>query len=105
MGTYEKHLWDRILPTLQTLSELLKTEALSTYAEANTLAKQQRQTVKHTTGTASKSLLTSIALRRHAWLRAANILDDTKIEDLPFDAAGLFNSKTDDIMEFVRLVV
>ena len=49
-------------------------------------------------------MLTAIALRWYAWIRAANVLDDTKakIEDLPFDAIGLFNSKTDDIMENIH---
>ena len=100
MGAYQKHLWDKILPMLQTLPDPSKTDTLNVSEEAYTLTRQQKFAAKHKADTASKS----ITVRRHAWLRMANILDDTKIkiEDLPFDAIGLFNSKTDEIVENIH---
>ena len=63
MGAYEKHLWDKILRTLQAMPDPLKTEDLNIYTETNTLAKQQRVAAKHTADTASKAMLTSIVVR------------------------------------------
>ena len=103
MGTYQRQLWDKILLTLQVAPEAIRSKILNTYTEASTLAKQQRIATRHT---ADAAMSTSIALRRHVWLCSSNILDDTKtqIEDLPFDATSLFNSKTDELMENIHKI-
>ena len=46
-------------------------------------------------------MATAVALRRHARLHSAHIADDSCmcIEDLPFDAFGLFDNKTDEILD------
>ena len=76
-----------------------KSEALNIYAEATTLAKQQRIASCYTADAASKVMATYIALRHHAWLRSAGISRyRSRIEDLPFDSTGLFNDKTDEVM-------
>ena len=48
----------------------------------------------------SKAMTSAIALKRHAW-HSAGIIDDAQshTEDLPFDGVGLFNEKTDEVME------
>lgn len=64
------------------------------------LAKQQCIAACHVIDAASKQQNTSIVLHRHAWLQSATIPEDARmhIEDLPFDGVGLFNGKTDDIL-------
>ena len=61
------------------------------HTEATRLAKEQRLASCHTS---------SIALRRHAWLRSSGITEDARscIEELPFNGSGLFNEKTDELM-------
>nr|XP_020642114.1 polypeptide N-acetylgalactosaminyltransferase 2 [Pogona vitticeps] len=104
MGAYQKYLWDRIVLVLQSPPDPAKAEALNVYEEANSLTRQQRFAAKHRADFASKSMLTAIAVRCHAWLRTANILEETKtkIEELPLDAVGLFNSKTDETMDNIH---
>ena len=99
MRAYHGQLWYKILPVLQ--AEEVRTAALNTHLEATTLAKQQRLASHHTADTASKSLASAIALRRHAWLWSARINDNARarIEDLSFDGVGLFNEKADKVME------
>ena len=74
---------------------------LNTYEEAQTVSKHQRIATRHSVEAAARILVTAVTLRRHAWLHAANILDDvkTKVEDLPFDVSGLFIEKTDGHLE------
>lgn len=88
------------MPRLQSLPDNVRLHTASLHQEAMSLAKQQRITAKHTTNAAAKQLSTAIALCRHAWLRSATLPEDarTYIEDLPFDGLGLFDPKTDDIL-------
>nr|XP_020644694.1 voltage-dependent calcium channel subunit alpha-2/delta-4 [Pogona vitticeps] len=100
MGAYHR-LWNKILPILQTTPEDVRTAALNIHLEAITLAKQQHLAAHHIADAASKSLVSSITLRQHAWVRSSRIMNDARtcIEELPFDGAGLFNEKTDYVME------
>ena len=104
MGAYQKHLWDKIAPVLQSLPDPARAEALKVYEKANTLTRKQRFAAKHTADVASTSRLTAIAVRRHTWLRTANVLEDTitEVEEPPFDAAGLFNSEADETMDNIH---
>ncbi|XP_072857659.2 uncharacterized protein LOC140707569 [Pogona vitticeps] len=101
LGAYQKQLWLRILPGLHMLPEDARQAFLYTYEEAQTVSKHQRIATRHSVEAAARILVTAVTLRRHAWLRAANILDDvkTKVEDLPFDSSGLFSEKTDTHLE------
>ena len=99
MDAYHRQLWNKVLPTLQAAPE--DSRALNINLEASTLAKQQRIAVRHSADAASKAMATAVALRHHAWLRSDGITDDTRsrIEDLPFDGAGLLSEKTNEVMD------
>ena len=101
MGAYQKQLWTRVLPALEAAPEDSRALFLSAYSEALTVAKHQRLASRHSTDVASKSMTSAIGLWRHARLRSSGITEDAQshIEDLPFDATGLFNEKTNDKME------
>ncbi|XP_078246160.1 uncharacterized protein LOC144588055 [Pogona vitticeps] len=101
LGAYQKQLWLKLLPGLQLLPDDVRQGYLNTFEEAQTVSKHQRIATRHSVEAAARILVSSVTLRRHAWLRSANILDDvkSKIEDLPFDASGLFNEKTDSHLE------
>ncbi|XP_078242543.1 uncharacterized protein LOC144587068 [Pogona vitticeps] len=74
---------------------------LDTHAEALTVSKYQRLAAHHVAEATSKNFASLITLRRHAWLRSANIVEDikTRVENLPFDATGLFSQNTDENLE------
>ena len=48
MGAYNRQLWNKILPILQTAPEEVRTSAFNTHLEATTLAKQQPLAARHT---------------------------------------------------------
>ncbi|XP_078235549.1 uncharacterized protein LOC144584086 [Pogona vitticeps] len=98
MGAYQKQLWARVLPALQVAPEDIRQVCLDAYAEAQTVSKHQRLASRHVADANARNLASIITLRRHAWLRSANIMDDIKarIKNLAFDATGLFSEKTDE---------
>ena len=100
MGAYHRRLWSQALPSLQSAS-YYKTRGLAYHQEAMALARQKRITARHIIDSSARQLVAAIALRRYAWLKSAQIPDDIRmqIEDLPFNGSGLFNDKTDDILE------
>ncbi|XP_044306859.1 uncharacterized protein LOC123033954 [Varanus komodoensis] len=65
--------------------------------EAMQVTVQQLSTARHHVDSDSRLLVGAISLRRHAWLRNCNFLDEMKrrIEEMPFDGSGLFNAKAD----------
>lgn len=87
---------------LPSLSEDKRVQALTIQKEAH-LATHQLYSVRHSTDWAAKNLSAAVALRRHAWLKSTGIQDyfKAKIEDLPFDREGIFNGKTDDMLQKV----
>lgn len=99
MGAYHRHLWDKIFPFFTSLSDE-RARVTSCHQEAMSLACQEHFAAKHVAA-ASKHLAAAISHCRHAWLRSANIADNAqaRIEDLPFDSAGLFDAKTNDILK------
>ncbi|XP_078232770.1 uncharacterized protein LOC144583211 [Pogona vitticeps] len=101
LGAYQKQLWVKILSALHMLPADARQAFLNTYEEAQTVSKHQRIATRHSVEAAARILVTAVNLRRHAWLRAANILEDVKakVEDLPFDSSGLFSEKTDNHLE------
>ncbi|XP_078245250.1 uncharacterized protein LOC144587803 [Pogona vitticeps] len=104
LGAYQKQLWLKIMPALKLLPDEVKQGYMNTYEEAQTVSKHQRIATRHSVEAAARILVSCVSLRRHAWLRSANILEDVKakVEDLPFDASGLFHSKTDSHLEDVH---
>ena len=92
LGAYQKQLWLRILPGLHLLLEEVCQTYLNTFEEAQIVSKHQWIVTRHSVEATARILVSTVNLRRHAWLRSANILDDVKakVEDLPFDASGLF---------------
>ncbi|XP_078233615.1 uncharacterized protein LOC144583550 [Pogona vitticeps] len=101
MGAYQKQLWSRVLPALQMAPDDIRQLCLDTHAEALTVSKYQRLAARHVAEATSKNFASLITLRRHAWLRSANIVEDikTRVENLPFDATGLFSQNTDENLE------
>lgn len=101
MGAYHRHLWNTVLPLFQALPNEVKTTATSLHKEAMSLSKQELIAARHLVDVSSRQATTAIALRRHAWLKATTLPEDakTRIEEMPFDGIGLFNTKTDDILK------
>ena len=101
MGAYQKQLWETVLPALQVAPEDIRQTCLNAHAEALTVSKHQRLASRHVADANARNLASIITLRRHAWLRSANIVEDIKarIKNLPFDATGLFNGSTDENLE------
>lgn len=99
-----RYLWNKIMPIIHSLPEELCLKCNSYHQDAMTLARQERVVVHHIFDAASKQIATSISLWRHAWLRSATIPDDvrSRIEDLPFDGIGLFDTKTDEILDSLQ---
>lgn len=101
MGTYQWHLWNKVLPLINIPPEEHHPKCSSCHQEAMTLAHQEHIAARHIVDAASKQIPTSIALCRHSWLRSVSIPDDVrnKTEDLPFDGNSLFDGKTDEILD------
>ena len=101
MGAYHRFLWNKALPSLQSAAGVYKARGLAFHQEAIALAHQDRIAARHVIKAASRHMVTAIALRRHAWLHSAHISDDShmRIEDLPFDGVGLFDTKMDEILD------
>ena len=101
MGAYHRFLWNKALLSLQSAQGEYKSRGLTFHQEAMAVVRQERIIARHVIEAASKHMATAIALRRYAWLCSARILDDSyiRIEDLPFDGVGLFNTRTNEILD------
>ncbi|XP_062834818.1 uncharacterized protein LOC134298444 [Anolis carolinensis] len=97
MGAYQQIIWEKAQPFFAKLSDEDRSVLTTLQQEADSLAHYQIQMAKHTGDTAGKMIAHTIAIRRHAWLRSSGLSSSSRqvIEDLPFDALGLFNSGTD----------
>lgn len=64
------------------------------------LSRQERIAARHVVDSSSRQLATSIVLRRHIWLCSTTLRDDLRlhIENMPFDGLGLFDVKTDTVL-------
>ena len=101
LGAYQKQLWLKILPGLRLIPEDVRQGFLNSYEEAQTVSKHQRLSTRHAAETAARVLMSAVTIKWHAWLRSTDILEDVKakVENLAFDASGLFNDKTDSHLE------
>lgn len=72
------------------LAKVLQTGAIR-------LSKQQINAGGHSMDVAACAMASAIVLRRHVWLRSTTLPNGTKqkVEDLPFEGATLFSSRTD----------
>lgn len=100
MGAYQRHLWNNILPLFSDVSEDSRKKAEDIHKEAMALSRQERIAARHVVDASARQATTSIALRRHAWLRSSSLPEDVRlhIEDMPFDGVGLFDVKTDVVL-------
>lgn len=101
MGVYHRYLWNKAHPLFQHLHGHLRDEGQALYAEAMRLSQQERIAARHVIVASSRQSMCAVALRRHAWLRAATLPDAARkqVENLPFEGTGLFHPKTDEIMK------
>ena len=101
LGAYHKQLWLKLLPGLKMIPEDTRQAFLNSYEEAQTVSKYERLSIRHAAEISARVLMSAISIRRHAWLRSADIMEDvkSKVESLAFDATGLFNEKTDSHLE------
>lgn len=83
MSAYQKHLWDKVLPRLQSLSETDRPIILDFHKESMLLAKQEMIATRHIVDASARQVAASVSLRRQAWLHSASISDDVRarIED------------------------
>lgn len=100
MGAYQRHLWNKILPLFSELPEDVRKKADDIHKEAMALSRQERIPARHVVDASARQASTSVALRRHAWLRSSTLPEDIRlhIEDMPFDGLGLFDVKTDAVL-------
>ena len=101
MGAYHHFLWNKALPSLQLAQGKYKSRGLAFHQEAMAIACQERITARRVVEAALKHMTTAVTLQRHAWLRSAHISDDScvRIEDLPLDGVGLFDTRTHEILD------
>ena len=101
MAAYQRLLWERVLSSLQEALDDVRPFLLNTFDEAVNVSTHQLLALRHSADIASKTMTSSILLRRHAWLRSSGINEDARarIEALPFDANGVFNATIDESME------
>ncbi|KAJ1150323.1 hypothetical protein NDU88_003117 [Pleurodeles waltl] len=73
----------------------------SLLSDARVAATQVIQTGLDTTDSIARAMGTSVASRRHVWLRTSGFSTDVQsmLLDLPFDGAKLFGSKADSSLE------
>ncbi|KAJ7303349.1 hypothetical protein JRQ81_012292, partial [Phrynocephalus forsythii] len=105
MEAYTRHILT--FPAfMDLLPEVHRLKAQASYSEVLSLIDHQMITYLHLTDAASKQLTTAIHLRRHAWLRTANITEDARnrIEDSPFDGEGLFATSTDASLDNIQKI-
>lgn len=88
-------------PYLRLIPEEARQWALQLCVDELAAAKHNITVARHSLETAAKTLITAVALRRHSWLRATSLTQDTRltIEDLPFDGVGLFHASTDSTLQ------
>ncbi|XP_062817203.1 nascent polypeptide-associated complex subunit alpha, muscle-specific form-like [Anolis carolinensis] len=96
-GAYQSYLWEKMAPYIDLLPMQDQALAKAFQQEACLLSEVQKELAKNVADASGKLLAGAISLRRHAWLRAANLSPSAKsvIEDLPLDEAGIFNPDTD----------
>nr|XP_016847451.1 PREDICTED: uncharacterized protein LOC107982586 [Anolis carolinensis] len=96
-GAYQTYLWEKMTQYLDLLPAQHQAMARAFQQEACLLSELQKDLAKNIADASGKLLAGAISLRRHAWLRAANLSPSAKsvIEDLPLDEAGIFNPDTD----------
>ncbi|XP_067320281.1 uncharacterized protein [Anolis sagrei] len=98
MSGYQKFLWEQILPYLDSLPPDSQRFPKALQEEAVVLARFQKDFAKHLAEAAGNLFAIATSIRRHAWLRAANLSEEGKAlaEDLPLHVDGLFNPETDE---------
>uniref|UniRef100_A0A803T9T3 NIDO domain-containing protein n=1 Tax=Anolis carolinensis TaxID=28377 RepID=A0A803T9T3_ANOCA len=98
MAAYQSFLWGKIGPYLDQLPFWDQRMARAFCQEGTTLSRFQKDLAKHSAEAAGKLFASSVAIRRHAWLRASTLSDEDKAiaEDLPMHDTGLFNPETND---------
>lgn len=71
--------------------------------EISLVSKKQIGSVLHAVSDTSRVLANSVAQRHHAWLASTSLQPDVclRVEDLPFNGGGLFNSATDETLSTV----
>ena len=101
MGAYQRFLWENISTFIESLPEDKKILAQTFQQESLSIAKQELLSTHHTV---DARMAISIALLRFSCLRIAGLAEDTRarIEDIPFDGAGLSYAETDDMLENVQ---
>ncbi|KAJ1135527.1 hypothetical protein NDU88_001966 [Pleurodeles waltl] len=71
------------------------------FLDAQAAAQQIIQSGLDTTDSIARAMGTSVAMRRHAWLRSSGFSSDVQstLMDLPFDGEKLFGDKADSALE------
>lgn len=97
MARFVYVILDDLTPFLQRLPEDLRAQALQLQSDGLAAIRQQLNTTKHILEALARTLSSSVAMRRFAWLRTTALPHDTRtlIEDLPYDGQGLFHADTD----------
>ncbi|XP_067325136.1 serine/arginine repetitive matrix protein 1-like [Anolis sagrei] len=97
LSGYQSFLWTKILPYIDALPAERQRFPKAIQAEAMILSRIQKDFAKHLAEMAGNLYATATSIRRHAWLRSANLSEEGRAlaEDLPFHEEGLFNPETD----------
>lgn len=87
MARFVYAVLDDLAPFLQHLPEDQQMQALQLQSDGLAAVHQQLNTTKHVLEASARTLSSSVAMRRFAWLCTTALPQDTRtlIEDLPYD--------------------
>ncbi|XP_054845618.1 lamina-associated polypeptide 2-like [Eublepharis macularius] len=104
MAAYQLFLWKKVASFLPKIPDDQRTLLRVIQEEAVRLSRHQINVGRSMADTAARSLLSSVVLRRYAWLRTTALPVETRnrVEDLPFEGNTLFSEKTDEFLSKKR---
>ncbi|XP_044302401.1 serine/arginine repetitive matrix protein 1-like [Varanus komodoensis] len=101
MARYQLLLWKEMACMAAHLPDDLRHAARLVHSEAEKLSRYQIEAARHHVDCDGKAMLSAVVIRRHAWMRSANLPQETRsqIEDLPFDGEWLFSAHTNECVD------
>ncbi|KAJ1087665.1 hypothetical protein NDU88_000832 [Pleurodeles waltl] len=94
-------MWDTVAQVLPLIPEEARAIVSQAVADWRDAAKLTIRCGLDTTDSLGRSVATTVALRRHAWLRTSGFSGDVQqsLMDMPFDGTRLFGDKADSALE------
>ncbi|KAJ1198716.1 hypothetical protein NDU88_002555 [Pleurodeles waltl] len=101
LGRYSHTLWDMVAQVLPQVPEGVRDTLTQAVKDGRDAAKFTIRCGLDTTDSLGRAISSSVALRRHAWLRSTGFSGDVQpnLMDMPFDGSRLFGEKADSALE------